>query len=105
MYRCPVVNESRKRLRAPRKLLAGLGSVAFLLAAPGTVAGLGPWLLTGYRFEQPFTPWWPLRIIGAALIVCGLLVLIRAFAGFVPGRSRTPPSSGRCGNSPPIPER
>lgn len=33
-----------------RKTKALIGSALFLVVAPGVVAGLVPWLLTGWRF-------------------------------------------------------
>lgn len=59
---------------------AALGSALFLVAAPGVVAGLVPWLLTGCDAHD----WWlPARIAGVALIVAGAAALIHAFARFV----------------------
>jgi len=57
-----------------------VGSAAFFAVAPGVVAGLLPWWLTGWRFA-PFWP--PFRVLGAALIVVAAPVLIAAFARFV----------------------
>jgi protein-S-isoprenylcysteine O-methyltransferase Ste14 len=54
----------------------------FLLVAPGTVAVLAPWWLTGWEARHPH-PSWPLRAAGALLIVAGAVVLIQAFARFV----------------------
>ena len=52
-----------------RKLTATAGSAAFLVIAPGTVAGLVPWWLTGW---QPGTTWpASVRITGAVLTVTG----------------------------------
>jgi len=59
---------------------AALGSAAFLVLAPGVVAGVIPWLLTGWRME-PF--WLPFRILGVA-------VLVFAFARFVSEGFGTP---------------
>jgi protein-S-isoprenylcysteine O-methyltransferase Ste14 len=59
---------------------AALGSLTFLILAPGVVAGLIPWLITGWSARE----WWvPLRALGAALLAGGLLVLLHAFARFV----------------------
>jgi protein-S-isoprenylcysteine O-methyltransferase Ste14 len=59
---------------------AALGSALFLVAAPGVVAGLVPWLLTGWDAHD----WWlPARIAGVVLIVAGAAALIHAFARFV----------------------
>lgn len=59
---------------------AALGSGVFLLVAPGTVAGLVPWLITGWRSADP---WIGLRVGGALLIAAGVAVLVHAFARFV----------------------
>jgi protein-S-isoprenylcysteine O-methyltransferase Ste14 len=62
------------------RLEAAVGSVAFLLVAPGTVAGLLPWLITGWHSTDP----WPgFRVAGALLIAAGVAVLLHAFARFV----------------------
>jgi protein-S-isoprenylcysteine O-methyltransferase Ste14 len=63
-----------------RKALAAAGSAAFLVVAPGVVAGLIPWLLTGWEMEDAPTA---LRIAGAALILLGVGFLLDAFARFV----------------------
>jgi protein-S-isoprenylcysteine O-methyltransferase Ste14 len=63
-----------------RKALAAAGSAAFLILAPGVVAGLIPWLLTGWQMEDaPLA----IRIAGAALIALGLGFVLHAFARFV----------------------
>ena len=55
------------------------GSFVFLLVAPGMVAGLIPWLLTGWEVHA----WWPpLRVLGGLMIGAGLLVLLEAFIRF-----------------------
>jgi protein-S-isoprenylcysteine O-methyltransferase Ste14 len=48
--------------------------------APGVVAGVIPWLLTGWEMEPAALP---VRIVGGALIVLGLGFLLHAFARFV----------------------
>ena len=50
------------------------------MLVPGTVAGLIPWLLTGWEGRDP---WPPLRVVGIALIVAGVGVLLHAFLRFV----------------------
>ena len=62
---------------------AAVGSLVFLVVAPGVVAGLVPWLLTGWEFEEPVSHWLPLRIVGVVLLVAGLVVLLDAFTRFV----------------------
>ena len=64
-----------------RRPSAAAGSALFFAAAPGTIAGLIPWALTGWEVEAE---WWPpLRVLGAVLVVAGAAVLIHAFARFV----------------------
>lgn len=62
-----------------RRASAALGSLLFLVLAPGTVAGLIPYALTGWRVGA--APW-PLRALGAALIVLGAILLVSCFARF-----------------------
>ncbi len=64
-----------------RKTTAAAGSVLFLVVAPGVVAGLVPWWLTGWRAGSPYLL--PVRIAGGALTVVGAAVLIAAFTQFV----------------------
>jgi len=58
---------------------AALGSLLFLILAPGTVAGLIPYALSGWRIGP--APW-PLRALGVALIVLGAVLLVSCFARF-----------------------
>jgi protein-S-isoprenylcysteine O-methyltransferase Ste14 len=64
-----------------RKPSAAAGSALFFAVAPGVVAGLVPWLLSGWEVEAEW--WLPLRVLGALLVVAGAAVLIHAFARFV----------------------
>jgi protein-S-isoprenylcysteine O-methyltransferase Ste14 len=66
-----------------RKWTAAVGSAAFFLAAPGTVAGLVPWLLTAWRVRGPVPYLAPVRVLGAVLLAAGLAALIQAFWRFV----------------------
>jgi protein-S-isoprenylcysteine O-methyltransferase Ste14 len=61
---------------------AAVGSLLFLVVAPGVVAGLVPWLLTGWEFEA-VSYWLPLRVVGVVLLAAGLVVLLEAFTRFV----------------------
>ena len=70
------------------RLRATLGTVVFLFVAPGVVAGLIPWLLTG---------WEPGRDVPAAQVAAGALLigagagaLLHAFARFVAEGLGTP---------------
>ena len=66
-----------------RRPTAAMGSAVFFLLAPGVVAGLIPWLLTRWQAREPLPYWAPMRVLGAILLVAGLIALIRAFARFV----------------------
>ena len=63
-----------------RKITATTGSAAFLVIAPGVVAGLVPWWLTGWQAGAGYPA--PVRIAGALLIAAGALALLAAFAQF-----------------------
>jgi protein-S-isoprenylcysteine O-methyltransferase Ste14 len=62
------------------RLQAAAGSAVFLLAAPGVVAGLVPWLLTGWDSAGPPAP---VAVAGALLVVLAAGVLVHSFARFV----------------------
>ena len=68
--------ESRHRSRRA----AAAGSAVFLLLAPAVVAGLIPWLLTGWRMQDAPVE---ARIAGGVMIVLGAAFLLHAFARFV----------------------
>src|SRR3974390_1191695 len=61
---------------------ASLGSLVFFIVAPGTILGFVPWPLTRWRIGPPLFGIEPLRWVGAALIVLGLLPLLSSFARF-----------------------
>lgn len=60
-----------------------MGSVVFLVLVPGAVAGLVPWLLTGWKVRPGLLSSLPLRVAGWLLIAAGAVVLVHAFARFV----------------------
>jgi protein-S-isoprenylcysteine O-methyltransferase Ste14 len=60
-----------------------VGSLVFLVLAPGIVGGLIPWWLTRWETAEPLPYWLPLRILGVALVFVGLVVLLEAFVRFV----------------------
>lgn len=66
-----------------RKAKAALGSLVFLAVAPGIVAGLVPWWLTGWEKEEPLLGWALVRILGWVLVAAGVVVVVQAFARFV----------------------
>ena len=59
-----------------------LGSLAFLILAPGVVSGLIPWLITDWRPLPPSDGPGALRWTGLILIAAGLVVVLEAFARF-----------------------
>jgi protein-S-isoprenylcysteine O-methyltransferase Ste14 len=66
-----------------RRPTAALGSALFFLLAPGVVVGLIPWLLTRWQVHEPLPYWAPVRVLGAILLVAGLIALVGAFVRFV----------------------
>ena len=65
-----------------RLLPAALASGMWFVLAPGFVCGVIPWAITRWAEHDPGM-WWPLRLLGALLIVAGTLVLVRTFVQFV----------------------
>ena len=66
-----------------------VASAVFLILAPGTLAGLIPWWLTGWRLGAAAPA---LEIAGGVLIALGLLLLIECFGRFaVQGRGTPAP--------------
>jgi protein-S-isoprenylcysteine O-methyltransferase Ste14 len=60
---------------------AALGSVLFLVVVPGVVAGVVPWLLTGWDAADDVPA--PVVAAGIVLVAAGVAVLLHAFARFV----------------------
>ncbi len=78
-----------------RKPTAAVGTSVFFAAAPGVVAGLVPWLLTGWRLRDPVPATLsglatPVRVIGGVLLAAGVVVLVDAFVRFVVEGAGTP---------------
>jgi protein-S-isoprenylcysteine O-methyltransferase Ste14 len=65
-----------------RKGTAAIGSLFFLVLAPGATAVLIPWMLTSWRERVP-PPHPAIRVAGLVLIVAGAAVLLSAFGRFV----------------------
>jgi protein-S-isoprenylcysteine O-methyltransferase Ste14 len=65
-----------------RRALPTLGSIVFLVLAPGTVAGFVPWWMSRWRIQDPLLGLEFLRWIGIALILAGAAILVEAFARF-----------------------
>lgn len=62
---------------------AAIGTVLFFCAAPGLVAGIGPWLLSDWDTQDPVSYYWPFRVIGAVLVLASAAFLVNAFVRFV----------------------
>jgi protein-S-isoprenylcysteine O-methyltransferase Ste14 len=63
-----------------RRPAAAAGSALFFVLAPGTVAGLLPWLITGrHAGAVPAA----IRVLGVVLIVAGGAAVVSAFVRFV----------------------
>jgi protein-S-isoprenylcysteine O-methyltransferase Ste14 len=67
---------------------AAAGTAAFFAAAPGVMAGVIPWALTGWDVRADWGA--AARIAGVALTVCGAAVLVQAFVRFVREGRGTP---------------
>jgi len=63
-----------------RKISAVAGSAAFAVVAPGVVAGLAPWWLTGWHHGRGYPL--PVEIAGGVLLAAGAGVLTYAFGQF-----------------------
>ena len=66
-----------------RRFWAALGSLLFFAIAPGTLLGLIPWSITGWRLRPAFWGIDAFRLGGAALLLLGLVLLAESFARFV----------------------
>ena len=73
-----------------RRTTAAAGSVLFFAIAPGVVAGLVPWWLTGWRVRGPLAHWAPVRVAGVIMLTAGAVVLAQAFVRFVAEGRGTP---------------
>ena len=69
---------------------AAAGSALFFAVAPGVVAGLIPWWLTGWRVHGTLSHLAPVRIAGLVMLVLGAIVLVQAFARFAAEGHGTP---------------
>jgi protein-S-isoprenylcysteine O-methyltransferase Ste14 len=65
-----------------KRASAILGSVIFLVVAPGTIAVYIPWTICRWRFASPLLGFFPFRIIGVLMITAGLPVLLDSFVRF-----------------------
>jgi len=65
------------------RVASAIGTLVFLVLVPGTLAGLIPWWMTGWRVRQPLPFGSPLRVVGAVLLASGVVFLLHAFVQFV----------------------
>jgi protein-S-isoprenylcysteine O-methyltransferase Ste14 len=74
-----------------RRSTATVGSAVFFVVAPGVVAGLVPWLISGWQLPWPMSPLAIVRLAaGVVLLALAIVVLVRAFARFVVEGGGTP---------------
>jgi protein-S-isoprenylcysteine O-methyltransferase Ste14 len=66
-----------------RRRRAAAVSAAFMVAGPGVVTGLVPWLLTRWKVHRPVPGGVPARVLGVGMIATGGAVLTHSFARFV----------------------
>jgi protein-S-isoprenylcysteine O-methyltransferase Ste14 len=74
-----------------RRTVAAAGSALFFALAPAVVAGVVPWLVTGWQSGD--YPGWldaPARVLGGALVAVGAAVLVYSFVRFVAEGLGTP---------------
>jgi len=70
---------------------AGVGTAVFFVVGPGLVAGLVPWLISGWQVRGAVSPLAIIRMaLGGVLLVLAIVVLVRAFARFVMEGRGTP---------------
>ena len=65
------------------KFVTLMKSFLFVCVAPGTIAGLVPWLVTRWQVQPPFFGQPSLKDLGMALILLGLVPLAESFVRFV----------------------
>ncbi len=65
-----------------KRVGAAIGSLVWLLVAPGVVSGLIPWWINGWDIKSDSAWWLPIQVLGVVLIVASVVVLLEAFARF-----------------------
>jgi protein-S-isoprenylcysteine O-methyltransferase Ste14 len=53
-----------------------IGTIVFVLTVPGTVVGVGPFLLSRWQIAPPFFGWPLVRWLGGVLIVCAAPIFV-----------------------------
>jgi protein-S-isoprenylcysteine O-methyltransferase Ste14 len=76
------------------KAASTIGSAIFFVLAPGTVAGLVPYMISGWRAGPPFLGIPAGRFAGGLLVAIGVLALLHCFARFaLEGRGTPAPAA------------
>lgn len=70
---------------------AWLGTIVFLILAPGVVAGVIPWLISGWRWRDGGGAAWLVVPFAVIAIAVGVAVLLHAFALFARHRGTPAP--------------
>jgi len=65
-----------------KRAQAIVGTLFFLVIAPGLVAGLIPWLISGWQWRSPFFNGALLPCLGGALVFAGIPMVLDSFARF-----------------------
>jgi protein-S-isoprenylcysteine O-methyltransferase Ste14 len=76
------MNSQRVSGTPAQRTIAVLGSAAFFVIAPCTLAGLIPWWITDWQLKPPFLGLEFTRGLGAIMILAGVPGLVDAFARF-----------------------
>jgi protein-S-isoprenylcysteine O-methyltransferase Ste14 len=65
-----------------RRVAAILGTLFFLVLAPGVVAGVVPWWISRWQIKSPLLGIPGVRVLGVALMILGAPMLLDSFARF-----------------------
>ena len=65
-----------------KRVGAAVGSLVWLLVAPGVVCGLIPWWINSWNVRSDSALWLPIQVLGIAVMIASVLVLLQAFARF-----------------------
>jgi protein-S-isoprenylcysteine O-methyltransferase Ste14 len=71
-----------------RKVTAAAATSLFFALAPGVVAGVIPWMLTGWQVRDAYRL--PIRLIGGILLAASAFAVIHSFARFASEGLGTP---------------